>query len=304
MTRTRVPDSFRRESGQGLLMGHWLFLDDEFVPPDLARVPASDAGLLHGAGLFETMRAHNGVVFRLRQHLDRLRNSAEALHLTLPENLDRAPQIISELLQRNDQREARVRLTVTPGHCERSSPLLIIATQPYEPYPDELYESGMTVLVTDRRQTPYDASCAHKTLSYYNRLLALREAAQRSCHEALWFTYEGRLAEGSVSNVFLVKDSSLLTAPLDTPILPGITRATVLEIAAHRGRALQERSLAIDDLLDADEVFLTNVIMKVMPVCRIEAKEVGDGKPGPVTREIARAYDELVEKECAHGGPK
>jgi branched-chain amino acid aminotransferase len=285
-------------------MGHWLFLDDEFVPPDMARVSANDAGLLHGAGLFETMRACNGVVFRLQEHLKRLRKSSEALGLALPETLDRARQIISELLRRNDQSEARIRLTVTPGHADRGSPLLIVATQPYESYPGELYNRGMTVLISERRQTPYDASCAHKTLSYYNRLLALREAAERSCHEALWFTHQGWLAEGSISNAFLVKNSILLTAPLNTPVLPGVTRATVLELAAHQGRTLQERNLTIDDLLDADEVFLTNVIMKVMPVCRIEAKEVGDGKPGPITRQIAQAYDELVEKECVHGAPK
>lgn len=285
-------------------MGHWLFLGDEFVPPDMARVSAGDAGLLHGAGLFETMRAHNRVVFRLEEHLKRLRKSSEALRLALPKTLDRAPQIISELLQRNDQNEARIRLTVTPGHVDRASPLLIIATQPYEPYPGELYDRGMTVLISERRQTPYDASCAHKTLSYYNRLLALREAVEKSCQEALWFTYQGWLAEGSISNAFLVKNSVLLTAPLDTPVLPGVTRATVLELAAHQGRTLQERKLAIDDLLDADEVFLTNVIMKVMPVCRIEAKEVGEGKPGPTTRQIAQAYDELVEKECTHGAPR
>ena len=282
-------------------MSHWIFLNDEFVPPDLARVSAQDAGLLHGAGLFETLRAHRGVVFRLQRHLQRMKRSAEELNLALPDCFDRVPKLIDELLQRNEQLEARIRLTVTPGHSSQPHPLLIINAQPYEPYPEEHYRKGLTVLISSRRQTPHDACCAHKTLSYYNRLLALREAAEKSCQEALWFTPEGGLAEGSISNVFLVRDSVLLTPPLDTPVLPGITREAVLELAGRQNTEVEQRKLTIDELLDSNEVFLTNVILRIMPVGRVEGKVIGSGAPGPVTRQLSEAYDRLVEKECSHG---
>ena len=282
-------------------MSHWMFLNDDFVPPDLARVSAQDAGLLHGAGLFETMRAHRGIVFRLPRHLARMKRSAEQLGLVLPERFDQVPTLVAELLRRNEQQEARVRLTITPGHAAQPQPLLMINALPFQPYPDEYYRKGMTVLISSRRQTPYDTCCAHKTLSYYNRLLALREAAAKSCHEALWFTPEGGLAEGCISNVFVVRDSLLRTPPLDTPVLPGITREAVLELADQQKIKVEQAKLSIDDLLDSDEVFLTNVILKIMPVCHVERKGIAAGKPGPLTARMSQAYDQLVETECGHG---
>lgn len=275
-----------------------VWLNDRFVPADQARIPAFDPGFLHGAGLFETMLAHNGDVFRIGQHLARIKNSADALGLALPDSLDAIPHKAIELLQRNHLSKARLRLTVTPGPpAETQRPTLLLSAAPLEPYPDNHYKKGISVLISSRRQTPHDAACAHKTIGHHNRLLALRDAAAASCTEALWFTPEGALAEACISNVFLVRMGKLLTPPLDTPILPGITRAAIIEIASTDCSVEQTR-LTIDDLLDADEVFLTNIIMKVMPVCHVERKEIGTGKPGPVTRDLSRAFGQLVQREC------
>ena len=284
-------------------MPNFVFWNHEFVPQDRARVSVMDAGFLHGVGLFETMRAQNRAVFRIDQHLARMKNSADTLHLTLPDTFDELPRHAHQLLQQNALTEARLRLTITPGHSNQSGdPSLLLFTAPLAPYPPEFYANGVTVRLSSSRQNPQSSISRHKTISYYDRLTALREAAAGSCTEGLWFTHDGALAEGCISNVFLVRDGRLRTPPLETPVLPGITRRAILELAAGQ-REVEQCRLTVDDLLDADEVFLTNVMMKVMPVCRVERKDIGNAKPGPVTRELARAFDELLERECRHASP-
>ncbi len=284
-------------------MPDFVFWNHEFVPQDTARVSVMDAGFLHGVGLFETMRARNGVVFRIDQHLARMKNSADALDLTLPDSFDELPGHAHQLLQRNALTEARLRLTITPGHSNESGdPSVLLFTVPLAPYPPEFYARGITVRLSSSRQNLQSAISRHKTISYYDRLAALREAAADSCAEGLWFTHDGALAEGCISNVFVIRDGRVRTPPLETPVLPGITRHAVLELAAGQ-RDVEQCRLTIDDLLDADEVFLTNVMMKVMPVCRVERKDIGNGKPGPITSDLAKAFDELLERECRHGSP-
>jgi branched-chain amino acid aminotransferase len=159
----------------------------------------------------------------------------------------------------------------------------------------------MAVLVSPFRQSRADPLAGHKTTNYLPRLLALRAAQAARCGEALWFTPENRLAEGSVSNIFLVKDSVLKTPPRDTPVLPGITRAVVIESAQAVGIEVRETSLDIDDLLDADEVFITNTGMEVVPVIRVEKHDIGNGQPGPIARDLLDHYRIRVEKECSGG---
>jgi branched-subunit amino acid aminotransferase/4-amino-4-deoxychorismate lyase len=155
----------------------------------------------------------------------------------------------------------------------------------------------MTVTISPFKVSPDDPLAGHKCTSYLPRLLALRDAHTKKCSEAIWFTTGNLLAEGAISNVFLVRGGVLATPSLDTPVLPGITRGAVLELARGDKVDTQERPLTINDLLDADEVFMTNSIMEVMPVCRVETKEIGNGKPGPVTQRLAEAYRQLLEKE-------
>ncbi len=158
--------------------------------------------------------------------------------------------------------------------------------------------SQRAVMVSTFRQSPDDPIAGHKTTAYLPRLLALREAQHARCMEAIWFTTGNTLAEGSISNVFTVRDDMLSTPPLDTPVLPGIARGVVLELAARLGLKAREAALTIDDLLDADEVFLTNAIMQVMPVVRVEMHDIGKGTVGPVAKRLGEAYREVVRKEC------
>jgi branched-chain amino acid aminotransferase len=205
------------------------------------------------------------------------------------------------VLGANGLSDARLRLTLTGGAMSadnRKSTLLVAATG-LQGYPGEFYQKGILVVLCPFRQNPADPTAGHKTTSYFSRMLALQDAHNKGGAESLWFTTGNILAEGCISNVFLIKDSALYTPRLSTPVLAGIARKTVCEIADKNHIKLEEKDLGIDDLLAADEVFLTNVIMKVMPAVGIEKHVVGEGKVGPVTKKLLGLFDEYVKNETA-----
>ena len=266
-----------------------VFLNDKVIDDAEAHISVSDSGFLYGMGLFETMRCTGGRVFALDDHLDRLFNSAKELAINNPYDKKYIADAIGQVLAANNLTDARLRLTLTNGPMSQGgdarATLLITATR-FEPYPAEYYQKGVGVVLTDFRQNTQDPITRHKTINYFSRLLALNLAHQKKAAEALWFTTDGRLAEGCVSNVFCVKDSVLYTPTLDTPVLPGVMRKTVCEIAKAESVNLVEKDLTIQELLAADEVFLTNVIMLILPVVSVEAHTVGDGKVGTMTKKL------------------
>jgi len=281
-----------------------VYLNGAFVSESQAWVSTSDGGWLHGAGLFETMRAENGRVFRLESHMVRLQYSAVRLLHSIERKDLPSPGDLAELLNRNELVDARIRMTVSAGpvrlegESHEGRPTVCVTASALLPYPARLYEAGIRVAVCDFRQSADDPIAGHKTTSYLSRLLGLRQAQAAGCMEAVWFTTRNHLAEGSISNVFVVSKGGLATPPLDTPVLPGITRSVVLELAAGLGIETREAALSIGDLLDADEVFLTNTIMQVMPVIRIEKKDIGRGQVGPLTRRLREEYRNIVQREC------
>ena len=301
-------------------MAQQVWLNGSFVGEDAASVSLRDTGLLHAAGVFTTMRSYGGRVFRLADHLRRLRDSCEALFVPLPYKGDALTGAVNELLQRNELSAARLRLTVTRGaatqdplHGLRLEPTVFLTASQLEPYPEDYYRRGLTVMLLDEQKlNPYDLQAGHKTLNYFSRFSALREATRRGAGEALWFNVHNYLQSGSTSNVFVAKDGVLLTPPtaaeLRDPavaaataypkaaVLPGVTRGVVLELAKTAGIEVRPRSIDVNDLLDADEVFLTNSVMGVMPVCRIERKPIGRDEPGPLTRQLSEAYAAEVER--------
>jgi branched-chain amino acid aminotransferase len=279
-----------------------VFLNDGLIDIDKAGVSVTDSGLLYGAGLFETMRSRNGIVFRLQDHLDRLFLSAAALSITLPCDKPSIEKAIDQVLEANQLKDARLRLTLTSGPLaesedQRKATLLITAAQ-FRPYLADYYRTGVLVVLCPFRQNQTDPTCGHKTTSYYPRLLALNLARQRRATEALWFTTDNRLAEGCVSNVFLVKNSVLYTPPTQTPVLPGIARKAILQIAQEQSLETVEKDLFISDLLEADEVFLTNVVMEALPVIHVEKHTVGNGEVGPITQRLREAFLQMIEREC------
>jgi branched-chain amino acid aminotransferase len=258
---------------------------------------------LHGAGLFETIRAEHGRVFRLDQHLERLGRSAAKLLTPLPEGVLPDARTLDELLQRNALDSARIRLTVTAGQLrsdqeDDTGPTIVATASPLSGYPAQLYDQGVSVVVCSYRTSESDPTAGHKTTSYFPRLLGLREAQQARCTEAIWFTTSKHLAEGCISNVFVVRGGVIKTPPLDTPVLPGIARRIVLDIAKECSLKAEETPLGIDDLLDAQEVFLTNSMMQVMPVIRVELRDIGGARVGEVTRRLLLEYRKVIEKEC------
>jgi len=279
-----------------------VFLNDKLVDSDKACISVSDSGFLYGAGLFETMRSHNGVVFALTDHMDRLFTCADVLSINNPYEQEYITEAINKVLAANKLTDARLRLTLTNGPMseseeQRKSTLLITATK-FQSYPPEYYKKGVLVVLCPFKQNPIDPASGRKTTSYFSRMIALNLAHQKRAAEAIWFTLDNRLAEGCISNVFLVKDSVLYTPPINTPVLPGVARKTVCLLALQNSIKLTEKDLTIDDLLGADEIFLTNVIMQVMPITKVENHTVGDSRVGDVTKKLQTYFDQLVKSEC------
>ncbi|MFW6033169.1 MAG: aminotransferase class IV [Phycisphaeraceae bacterium] len=293
-----------------------VFLNGKMLPPDEAKISFDDAGLQHAVGLFETMNACHGRVFRLRQHLQRLASSAAELGLVRKLELDPLAEAVENVIRHNRIDRARIRLTLTAGSLSllsEGSPahaqptLLIVPTEPTA-YAPAYFEDGITVLVAPPGANPFDQLAGHKTLSYWGRLRTLRQAAAAGAGEAIWLNVSNHLASGAVSNLFLVEDGELITpfargeeaeGALPAPVLPGITRAAVIELAEAMGVTVHKRMLSVADLLDADEAFLTNSSWLVLPVSKVEQKALGAGKAGPVTRELRRKLLATVEKECS-----
>ncbi|MBN2446843.1 MAG: aminotransferase class IV, partial [Phycisphaerae bacterium] len=212
----------------------WVSLNGQLMPAEEARVSVFDAGFMQGIGLFETMRTYFGRVFRLDEHIERLRGSAEALDWVVVPAAGVLVDCVDDVVAAVDAADVRVRLTVTSGTLhEQSQPALTIVASAAAgvKYPPEMYERGVTVTLCDYRHNRFDPTAGHKTTSYFARLAALREAHQKQAVETLWFTHDQRLAEGSISNVFIVHDQKLMTPPMGMPVLPGVTRGAVLELA-------------------------------------------------------------------------
>jgi branched-chain amino acid aminotransferase len=283
-------------------------LNGQLVPKEEARVSVFDRGFLYGDGVFETLRVYNGIVFRRDAHWDRLQRSASLIRLELPFTGNEYRERLDRVVAVNKLTEAVARVTVSRGVGEGSftidydqRPTTVFAARPFEGYPEECYREGVViVLAKTRRLDPAALSPAAKSANYLNSVLAKGEADDAGAFDAIMLNADGFLTEGSVTNLFMVQGGKLLTPSVDSGILPGITRATVLELARDVGAEPTETALKSEDLLGSDEVFLTNTTAEVMPVVKVGDAQIGAGTPGGVTRELHRAYRELVRQEsCA-----
>ena len=272
------------------------FVNDALVPADQASVSIYDTGFLHAAGLFETMRSYQDRVFRLADHLHRLLDSAQQLGLRLTQSADDLAQAVTAVLNANHLTDALIRLTVTSGATRNPDPdnpppnTLIVTAQPLPCQDLDQINHGVMVVINPCKQNPHDPLVTHKTLAYFSRLIFLQQAQQKQAAEALIFSPTNHLIGACLSNVFLVRDHRLLTVPLDAPAFPGLTRRTVIELAQQNHIELEEKQLVIKDLLQADEIFLTNTVMELIPVSRVEQHVVGSEKPGPIYRRLHQLY--------------
>jgi len=280
-------------------MSENVHLNGKVVPAGQATISVSDAGLLHGASTFTTMLARNGKVFRIERHLARLMDTARLLGLRTTATAETLTAATYELLSANALRDARLRITLTSGSVRGGEPTTLVTAEALPHYPREWYEKGIGVIVSDFKQVAGDVTFGYKTGCYLPRILARQQAADRGFDEALWFTTDNRLAEACFCNVFLVLAGKVRTPPLETPVLPGVVRAAVLELCDELKIDRDDRTpLTVHEMLAANEMFLTSSTMGLRPVVRIERHAVGDETPGPVTKQLLAAYGQLLDREC------
>jgi branched-chain amino acid aminotransferase len=293
-----------------ILSSMLVYLNGHFVPKEEAAVSVFDHGFLYGDGIYETMRAYNGVPFLLVRHLERLTHSAKAISLALPMPLQGIEKALRETLRINNLTEAYVRLHISRGPGEIGldpalcpEPTMVIMAKQFKDYPTEHYRRGVSVaIVKTRRNHPLALDPSIKGTNFLNNILAKIEAIRAGAYEGIMLNWEGFVAEGTICNIFMVKSGTLVTPALSIGILEGVTRGLVLDLAQQICTPVQEAAFRPQELIDADECFITNSTIEVMPVTIINGKPVGNGKPGPVTAALARAYRDEVRK-CSKTPP-
>lgn len=290
-------------------MAELVYLNGALIPRSQAKISAFDHGLLYGYGLFETMRACNGKIFLLERHLKRIAESAKLIGLNkalADIDLGRA---CMDTLEANKLKDARMRLTVTrgeagpfPGSRQADSATVLITATAYTPLPAAVYEKGYNALISEFRRDSQSRLSGLKSTSYLLSVLAKREAESAGMDEALLLNERGAIAEGSISNVFFVAGDELVTPPLDSGILPGITREAVMALAAGSKIKVLEAEIGVEDLPRFDEAFLTNSVLEIMPLVAVRERAgkkivVGTGRPGTITKRLMSAYREMVARE-------
>jgi branched-chain amino acid aminotransferase group I len=283
-------------------MSEIVYLNGSLVAREDARISAMDYGFLYGYGLFETMRAYEGHVFRLQRHLERLAGSAETLGIAVDRSVLKGA--VMDTINANGLSEARIRLTVSigeggtvPDPASCGEPTILVVAGEYRPLPDEVYEKGFRAIVSSVRRNSRSPVSAMKSLSFLDSMLARREARAAGVDETIFLNEQGLLAEASMSNVFLVGDGALKIPGIASGFLPGVTREAVLELAGKLGITTIEDDITLDELVQTDEAFLTNSIMEIMPLTEVDGKPIGSGKPGEITRKLMVGYKEMVERE-------
>ena len=275
-----------------------IFLNGKLVPESEATVSVFDHGLLYGDGVFEGIRAYNGRVFRLQEHIARLYRSAQAIGLQIPMTQNEMSDAVVATCRANDCRNGYVRLVVTRGvgnlglnpyTCKTPQVIIIAAT--IQLYPPEFYEQGLRIITVGTvRNHPEAVNPNIKSLNYLNNILAKIEAINSGVQEAVMLNHLGYVSEATGDNIFAIRGSELVTTPSWCGCLIGITRDTVMKIAAANGFTVRETPLTRYDLYTADEVFLTGTAAEIVPVVEIDKRTIGSGAPGPGTRTLTRLF--------------
>jgi branched-chain amino acid aminotransferase len=281
--------------------GFFASVNGEVLPAAEARVSVLDTGFTFGDSVYETLRTYGGRPFHLDRHLARLRSSAGRLRIPLAGDADFVRDV-EAVLARAGNPESYIRIMVSRGvgdvsyHFDRvRGPTRVVIVKPYEPLPERLYAEGVAVIVASvRRNSPRALDPAIKSGNLINNILAVQEAQAAGALEPILLNERDEVAEGASANVFVVKGGTVLTPPLSAGILPGVTRQLVLEIGRGLGIPVREQTLRLDDLRAADEAFITSTLKEAVPVRTIDGKAVGEGRPGPVTLRLLKAYREYA----------
>ena len=282
-------------------------MDGKLVPKSEAVVSVYDHGLLYGDGCFEGIRAYGGRILKLKSHIARMYESASLIRLNPAFDVDEIEDAIRETLAANDLKDAYIRLIFTRGvgtlglHPFRCpTPGTIIIADKIQLYPEELYEQGMKVIVAQRPRIPIPCLDPRiKSLNYLNNILAKIEAIDAGVFEAIMLNLEGEVAECTGDNIFVIKDGRIMTPSTSTGILHGVTRRFVMrEIAPACGYEVEESVFPLEELLNADEVFLTGTAAEVIGVTAVGDRKIGDGAVGPVTRACVAEFRRRIAEDC------
>jgi branched-chain amino acid aminotransferase len=279
-----------------------IYINGKFIPSEEAAVSVFDHGFLYGDGVFEGIRAYGGRIFRLKEHVRRLFDSAQAIMLDIPMSQEEMAQAILDTMRKNNLKDGYIRPLVTRGigdlgldPLKCSVPTVLIITKEWGAMYGNLYEIGLTaVTVTVRRNAPDALPPNIKSLNYLNNIMAKIEANVKGGNEAIIMDAQGRISEGSGDNIFVIKNGRIFT-PYTINNLKGITREAVVELAKEKGYEILERDLGLFDLYTGDEVFVTGTAAEVAPVTKVDGRIIGSGKPGPITLDLMAAFRELTQ---------
>ncbi|AEH06816.1 branched-chain-amino-acid transaminase [Methanothermococcus okinawensis] len=275
-----------------------IYLNGEFVEKEDAKISVYDHGLLYGDGIFEGIRAYDGVVFKLKEHIDRLYDSAKSITLEIPLTKEEMEKVVVDTLKINNLKDAYIRLVITrgvgdlgldPKKC--SKPTIFCIAEPMNPL---LGEDGIKVITSSVRRLPVDVlNPAVKSLNYLNSILAKIQANYAGVNEAFLLDREGYVAEGTGDNIFVVKNGIIKTPPLSSSVLRGITRDTVIELAKEMGYKVVEERLTLHELYVADELFITGTAAELVPVVEIDGRTINNGKIGETTKKLSEEFKKI-----------
>lgn len=287
------------------LMDLLIYLDGDIVPEQEAKVSVFDHGLLYGDGVFEGIRAYNGRIFKLDEHLRRLYDSAKAIMLEIPLSLAEMREAVVETVRANKLHDAYIRLVVTrgvgdlgldPRKCPKPTVFIIAAS--IELYPAEVYEKGLSLITcTTRRNAPEALDPAIKSLNYLNNILAKIETVRAGVPEGIMLSIDGYVAECTGDNLCVINDDHFLTPPVAIGTLEGVTRNVVMGLIEKRGMTVEEKPFRLRTVYCADEVFLTGTAAEIVPVVAVDGRSIGDGKPGTVTKGLLKEFAELTAQK-------
>jgi branched-chain amino acid aminotransferase len=280
-----------------------VYVDGKYYPRSEAKVSVFDHGLLYGDGVFEGIKSYDGVIFKLKEHLERLYFSARAIMLKVPLTKEKMTKAVIETLRKNNLKDAYIRLVVTrgigdlgldPKKCPKPA-VVIIAVPMLQLYGEEKRRKGMSMIVASVRRDPVDATTHEiKSLNYLNSILAKIEANNVNADEAIILDTHGLVSEATAENIFIVKDSKVMTPPATSGPLAGITAIVVKSVAEKLGYTVIERAITVAELYAADEAFLTGTAAELMPIREVNKRQIGQGKMGPVTERLLKEYTKVV----------
>jgi branched-chain amino acid aminotransferase len=279
-----------------------VYIDGNYYPKSQAKISVYDHGLLYGDGIFEGIQAYSGIVFKLKEHIDRLYRSAHTIMLQIPATKEEMINIVLETLRKNNLKESYIRLVVTrgvgdlglnPRKCAK--PSVIVITDAIALLKSEAKEKGVTAMLSWVKRDPVDATTHEiKSLNYLNSILAKIEANINGVDEAICLDKNGFICEGVAENIFIVKNGSIFTPPSYTGALPGITAEEVMKLARKLGYEVTEKNITPYELFNADEAFFTGTAAEIVPVREINKRQIGKGNPGQVTKRLMEEFSKLV----------